>query len=100
MVDALPPDYFDPASLGLLAQYCAATSAIRHLSSAIDEAFSDKSETGLQRQGRLIRLRSTETMRLIALSRQLRLGQQQRHRRETAATAHGRGRPGLKPWES
>lgn len=95
VTSAKPVDWFDGASLHLLKSYCRVaveSSRIGQQIADFDDLATDK---GLRRYAALGRVKASQDGILIALSRQLRLGQQQTIRPAKADTR----RLTKRPWE-
>ena len=100
IVESLPPDWFRPSDVPLLAAYC--QTAIQCQAAA--EELRGSTLTLQTRQGRMYRnplldIQDAAARRLATLAGKLRLCPSSRMRAETAATK-GRPIPGRKPWDS
>ena len=101
IVAARPPDFFECASLPLLAEFCRTRTELDFTAKAIVD-FDDtwlKDHDGLERYEKLTNMRSKAQSRLMQLATKMRLTQQSRYVPH-AKSQRPNAKTGPKPWES
>lgn len=94
VVDNVPADWFSPATVPLLAQYCRHYIHARRIASMLERATSDKS-LELVDYDRLLKMQERESRAIAALASKMRIAQQSttNHRGNKAQAAARR------PWQ-
>ena len=94
VVDTMPADWFTPATVPLLKQYCRHSVQAKRIAEMIERATSDP-ELNIKDWDRLLKMQERESRMLSSLAVKMRISQ--------SATRNDRGnrntRPTRKPWE-
>lgn len=96
IVAALPADWFDASSVPLLAEYVRAVDMCELLEGQVQEAVKEGDAEKLQV---VLRLRDTESRRVMSLATKMRISQQSTYNAKNGATGKNNGGPSRKPWE-
>ena len=101
IVAARPADYFDAATIPLLAEYCRIPSELGLISGAIGK-FKDtwlNTDDGLKRFKELAGMRDKAQKRMALLATKMRLAQQSRYMPDNRKARPASSGGGPKPWE-
>lgn len=94
VVDSMPADWFTPATVPLLAQYCRHVVQAKRIAEMIERATSDP-DLAIKDWDRLLKMQERESRTISSLAVKMRISQ--------SATRNDRGnrntRPTRKPWE-
>jgi hypothetical protein len=101
-VSTEPVDFFSSAATkALLSDYCGHRESTETIDAVIRKFKAEwlVSAEGIKRYGELLRLRDSEARAAASLATKLRLTNQSRYERKTAATAAHNAEKGFRPWD-
>lgn len=97
VVESKPSSWFTDDNIPILEEYCRCMVTCRQLNKQVDDAVRSKD---LPVMKELLKLRDRESKRGTTLATKLRLTQQSKYTKGSAATAANKGGVGGAPWEA